>query len=66
MTITIIPSSPSGKIIVSPVENDCQVVAIVKGDVKGKENVPLRIHSECFTGDLLWSRLCDCGAQLRG
>jgi len=39
-------------------------VAFVKGDVAGKEDVPVRIHSECFTGDVLGSRRCDCGEQL--
>lgn len=39
-------------------------VALVKGDVAGRVNVPVRIHSECFTGDVLGSRRCDCGEQL--
>ena len=39
-------------------------VAFVKGDVADKDNVPVRIHSECFTGDVLGSRRCDCGEQL--
>lgn len=39
-------------------------IALVKGNVRGKENVLVRIHSECFTGDILGSRRCDCGAQL--
>jgi GTP cyclohydrolase II len=39
-------------------------VAFVKGTVEGQENVPVRIHSECFTGDVLGSRRCDCGEQL--
>ena len=39
-------------------------VALVKGDVTNRENVPVRIHSECFTGDVLGSRRCDCGEQL--
>ena len=39
-------------------------IALVKGDVRGKENVKLRIHSECFTGDILGSLRCDCGDQL--
>ena len=39
-------------------------VAIVKGDVKGKSIVPLRIHSECLTGDAFHSLRCDCHAQL--
>jgi 3,4-dihydroxy 2-butanone 4-phosphate synthase/GTP cyclohydrolase II len=32
--------------------------------VANKEDVPVRIHSECFTGDVLGSRRCDCGEQL--
>lgn len=39
-------------------------VAIVKGTVKGRRNVPLRIHSECLTGDVFHSLRCDCRAQL--
>ncbi|UOA09442.1 GTP cyclohydrolase II [Methylobacter sp. S3L5C] len=39
-------------------------MALVKGDVANRENVPVRIHSECFTGDVLGSRRCDCGEQL--
>lgn len=39
-------------------------IALVKGDVTNQENVPVRIHSECFTGDVLGSRRCDCGEQL--
>lgn len=44
--------------------DDKEHVAFVKGDVKGKDNVLVRIHSECFTGDVLGSRRCDCGEQL--
>ncbi len=39
-------------------------IAFVYGEVKAKKNVPVRIHSECFTGDVLGSRRCDCGEQL--
>jgi 3,4-dihydroxy 2-butanone 4-phosphate synthase/GTP cyclohydrolase II len=39
-------------------------VAIVHGDVYEKEDVPVRVHSECLTGDALGSQRCDCGAQL--
>jgi GTP cyclohydrolase II len=39
-------------------------VAIVHGDVVGREGVPLRVHSECLTGDALGSLRCDCRAQL--
>jgi 3,4-dihydroxy 2-butanone 4-phosphate synthase/GTP cyclohydrolase II len=41
-----------------------QHVALVKGDVEGAENVLVRVHSECLTGDVFHSRRCDCGAQL--
>jgi GTP cyclohydrolase II len=44
--------------------DDKEHFALVKGDVGSKENVPVRIHSECFTGDVLGSRRCDCGEQL--
>ena len=40
-------------------------LALVKGDVKDKEDVLCRVHSECLTGDLLGSLRCDCGPQLR-
>jgi 3,4-dihydroxy 2-butanone 4-phosphate synthase/GTP cyclohydrolase II len=39
-------------------------IALVKGDVRGKENVLVRVHSECVTGDILGSLRCDCGQQL--
>ena len=41
-----------------------QHFALVRGDVRGKEGVPVRVHSECLTGDILGSCRCDCGAQL--
>jgi 3,4-dihydroxy 2-butanone 4-phosphate synthase/GTP cyclohydrolase II len=39
-------------------------IALVKGDVAGKKNVLVRVHSSCFTGDVLHSLRCDCGDQL--
>ncbi len=39
-------------------------IALVKGDVAGKSNVLVRVHSECLTGDVFGSRRCDCGPQL--
>lgn len=39
-------------------------VAFVKGDPAGKKDVLVRVHSECFTGDVLGSIRCDCGVQL--
>ena len=40
-------------------------LALVKGDVAGKANVLVRVHSECLTGDVFGSRRCDCGPQLQ-
>ena len=39
-------------------------VAMVHGDVRGLEDVPIRVHSECLTGDVLGSLRCDCRDQL--
>ena len=39
-------------------------LALVRGDVAGKQNVLVRVHSECLTGDVFGSRRCDCGPQL--
>ena len=39
-------------------------MALVKGDVSSGEPVLVRVHSECFTGDVLGSERCDCGHQL--
>jgi 3,4-dihydroxy 2-butanone 4-phosphate synthase/GTP cyclohydrolase II len=40
-------------------------VAFVMGEPKGEENVLVRMHSECLTGDVFGSQRCDCGTQLR-
>ena len=39
-------------------------VALVKGNIEGDKEVPVRVHSECLTGDVFGSRRCDCGSQL--
>ncbi|HET8654900.1 MAG TPA: bifunctional 3,4-dihydroxy-2-butanone-4-phosphate synthase/GTP cyclohydrolase II [Longimicrobiaceae bacterium] len=39
-------------------------VAFVKGEIDGRENVMVRMHSECLTGDVFHSMRCDCGEQL--
>jgi 3,4-dihydroxy 2-butanone 4-phosphate synthase/GTP cyclohydrolase II len=39
-------------------------VALVRGEVEGAENVLVRVHSECLTGDVFHSLRCDCGEQL--
>ena len=47
----------------STLDGKCHL-AIVKGDVAGKKNILVRVHSECLTGDALGSLRCDCGDQL--
>jgi len=44
--------------------DDKEHVAMVHGDVRGREDVPVRVHSECLTGDALGSLRCDCRDQL--
>jgi 3,4-dihydroxy 2-butanone 4-phosphate synthase/GTP cyclohydrolase II len=39
-------------------------IALVRGDVAGRQKVLVRVHSECLTGDVFGSRRCDCGSQL--
>jgi len=40
-------------------------MALVKGEVNGRDDVVVRVHSECLTGDVFSSERCDCGDQLR-
>src|SRR6267142_1196062 len=40
-------------------------LALVRGDIAGKKDVLVRVHSECLTGDVFGSRRCDCGPQLQ-
>jgi 3,4-dihydroxy 2-butanone 4-phosphate synthase / GTP cyclohydrolase II len=44
--------------------DDKHHVALVKGDLEGQEDVLVRVHSECLTGDVFHSLRCDCGEQL--
>lgn len=46
-------------------EHGKEHLALVIGDVAGREGVPVRVHSECLTGDVFRSRRCDCGDQLK-
>lgn len=50
--------------VFSTADPKVEIVAVVKGDLKDQEGVATRIHSECFTGDILGSLRCDCGQQL--
>lgn len=49
-----------------PLAGGVEHIAIVIGEPNTHDPVLMRIHSECFTGDLLGSLKCDCGEQLRG
>jgi 3,4-dihydroxy 2-butanone 4-phosphate synthase / GTP cyclohydrolase II len=44
--------------------DNCQYIVLIKGEVNRGCDVPLRIHSECLTGDVFRSAKCDCGNQL--
>lgn len=44
-------------------ENEDHAV-LVRGDIDGRHNIPVRIHSECLTGDVFGSKRCDCRDQL--
>lgn len=44
--------------------DDNNHLALVFGDIDDKEDVPVRVHSECLTGDVFRSMRCDCGSQL--
>ena len=48
----------------SPIEDE-EHIALVKGDVSEQEDVLVRVHSECLTGDVFGSFRCDCGGQLQ-
>jgi 3,4-dihydroxy 2-butanone 4-phosphate synthase/GTP cyclohydrolase II len=43
--------------------DDQEHIALIKGKVAGEENILVRVHSQCLTGDLFRSKRCDCGAQ---
>lgn len=59
--------TPFGEFRVIGYSNDVdgrEHVALVRGDVKGQDDVLVRVHSKCLTGDVFGSARCDCGAQL--
>jgi 3,4-dihydroxy 2-butanone 4-phosphate synthase/GTP cyclohydrolase II len=64
---TVIPSKYGGDfkaIIYKNVVDNNQHVALVKGEWSEEDEVLVRVHSECLTGDALGSERCDCGEQL--
>jgi len=64
---TRLPTAEHGEFTLHVYEteiDDFHHLALVKGDVAGEENVLVRVHSECLTGDVFHSARCDCGQQL--
>lgn len=60
-------AAPDAQVVVFRTDGSAiEHLAIVIGDPATAESPLVRIHSECFTGDLLGSMRCDCGEQLRG
>ena len=62
-----IPTRYGGTFKLIVYENDVdnmQHVAMVKGDIEPEDEVLVRVHSECLTGDVFGSERCDCGYQL--
>jgi GTP cyclohydrolase II len=55
---------PFRAIAFTPDGNGDEHLAIVRGSVRGARRVPVRVHSECLTGDVLGSLRCDCRDQL--
>ena len=49
----------------SAVTPDLSYVALIKGDIDPNDDVLVRVHKECFLGDFMGSRLCDCSRKLR-
>jgi 3,4-dihydroxy 2-butanone 4-phosphate synthase/GTP cyclohydrolase II len=65
---TNLPTSHGGKfklIVFGNYVDDTENIALVKGDILPDDEVLVRVHSECLTGDVFSSNRCDCGDQLR-
>ncbi len=60
-------ATPDARIVIfRPADGGTEHLAILVGTPEAEDAPLVRLHSECFTGDLLDSLRCDCGAQLRG
>ncbi|MBI5740931.1 MAG: bifunctional 3,4-dihydroxy-2-butanone-4-phosphate synthase/GTP cyclohydrolase II [Nitrospirae bacterium] len=67
LATTTIPTTYGGEftaIAFGNMVDDTVNIAMVKGDIKPDEDVLVRVHSECLTGDVFTSKRCDCGEQL--
>ena len=65
-SVPLVDAEETRVIAFRPDDGGTDHLAIMIGEPKGPAPVLARIHSECFTGDLLGSLRCDCGDQLRG
>jgi len=63
-----VPTRYGGEFKVIVYENDVddmKHIALIKGEIRPEDEVLVRVHSECLTGDVFGSERCDCGDQLR-
>ncbi|MEW6571267.1 MAG: bifunctional 3,4-dihydroxy-2-butanone-4-phosphate synthase/GTP cyclohydrolase II [Nitrospirota bacterium] len=63
-----LPTIHGGEFTVIAYENDIDTnvhLALVKGEIKPEDEVLVRVHSQCLTGDVFGSERCDCGEQLQ-
>ncbi|MCU0615252.1 MAG: GTP cyclohydrolase II, partial [Desulfobacterales bacterium] len=63
----VIPTAHAGEFKIIVYDNDVedfQHIALIKGEIVPEKPVLVRVHSECFTGDIIRSLRCDCGDQL--
>lgn len=67
LATTTLPTAFGGEFTATVFGNlvdDSLNIALVKGDISADEDILVRVHSECLTGDVFGSRRCDCGSQL--
>ena len=67
LATTTIPTAFGGEfnaIVFGNLVDDSLNIALVKGDISPDDEILVRVHSECLTGDVFGSRRCDCGSQL--
>lgn len=65
--ITVLPTVYGGEFRAIAYENEVdsqQHLALIKGEIHPDDEVLVRVHSECLTGDVFGSKRCDCGEQL--
>jgi 3,4-dihydroxy 2-butanone 4-phosphate synthase/GTP cyclohydrolase II len=65
--VTTLPTAYGGEFKAIAYENEVdsqQHLALIKGEIHPDEDVLVRVHSECLTGDVFGSERCDCGEQL--